>query len=146
MPIPAICQTRDSGLTVTPSILSIPPVCIPLIVAGDAVHSADVLDISDPNQLPQQVQLARCSLARPEHIRQAVCAGRTDPDGWRSLPADRRRTTLERVAAALGQLPASSFCGDSELRGTIRPVDLAPREFPPVAQAEHNTGSGLRAA
>jgi neutral ceramidase len=54
------------------------------------------------------------------------------------------RTLAERVAAALGQLPASGFCGDCELRGAIRPVDLAPREFPPVAQAEQ-TLAGYRA-
>jgi hypothetical protein len=41
-------------------------------------------------------------------------------------------------------LPASDFRGECELRGAIRPVDLAPREFPSVAQAEQ-TLAGCRA-
>ena len=78
------------------------PLQIPLVVAGQNVSEGRALrDIIDPNQLPEQVVVARCALAGPQDIDQAVAASRADPDGWRRLSVDRRHATLRAVARAL---------------------------------------------
>ena len=78
------------------------PIDVPLVVAGkDITVGRKVLKAFDPNQLPREVVVARCALAKPDDVKRAVAAAEDDPDGWRRLTARRRHRILSAAASEI---------------------------------------------
>jgi RHH-type proline utilization regulon transcriptional repressor/proline dehydrogenase/delta 1-pyrroline-5-carboxylate dehydrogenase len=78
------------------------PIDVPLAIAGRQIAvGRKVLKSLDPNQLPREVVVARCSLARPDDVKRAVATATEDPDGWRRMTARRRHRILSAAANAI---------------------------------------------
>jgi RHH-type proline utilization regulon transcriptional repressor/proline dehydrogenase/delta 1-pyrroline-5-carboxylate dehydrogenase len=75
------------------------PIDVPLVVAGREIAvGRKMRNCRDPNQLPKEVLVARCALARSDDVKRAVAAAEADPDGWRTMTAARRHRILSAAA------------------------------------------------
>jgi RHH-type proline utilization regulon transcriptional repressor/proline dehydrogenase/delta 1-pyrroline-5-carboxylate dehydrogenase len=75
------------------------PIDVPLAVSGKEIAvGRKVLKALDPNQLPTEVVVARCALAKADDVKRAVAAAKEDPDGWRNMPPRRRHRILSAAA------------------------------------------------
>jgi len=75
------------------------PIDVPLAVAGKEITvGRKVLKSLDPNQLPTEVVVTRCALAKADDVKRAVAAAKKDPDGWRTSTSRRRHRILSAAA------------------------------------------------
>jgi RHH-type proline utilization regulon transcriptional repressor/proline dehydrogenase/delta 1-pyrroline-5-carboxylate dehydrogenase len=75
------------------------PLEVPVVAGGRELFAGRRLRaVIDPNQLPTEVEVARCALANAEDVPAAVAAAREDPDGWRSLSFRERHRILSAAA------------------------------------------------
>jgi RHH-type transcriptional regulator, proline utilization regulon repressor / proline dehydrogenase / delta 1-pyrroline-5-carboxylate dehydrogenase len=78
------------------------PIKIPVVLGGnDLFGDRKTRESLDPNQYPDQVCVARFTLAQQEDVDTAVHTARQDPDGWRQKTAQQRHEILARVAMEL---------------------------------------------
>ncbi len=78
------------------------PIRIPVVVAGqECFADREVLESLDPSHCPDEVCVARFSLATGEDIDAAVRTARQDPDGWHQKTAGQRHEVLAKVAMEL---------------------------------------------
>lgn len=78
------------------------PIEIPVVLAGNELFAdRKTRDVMDPNQHPDQVCVARFTLANAEDIETAVRTAKQDPDGWRQKTGRQRHEILARVAMEL---------------------------------------------
>jgi len=79
-----------------------PSIEIPLIIDGEEIlDDRETRNLYDPNQLPEDVCVARYRLATDSDIQQAVAVATADPDGWRRKSHRERHGILSRVAMAI---------------------------------------------
>ncbi len=75
------------------------PIDVPLAAAGKEIAAGrKVRKSCDPNQLPTEVVVARCALAKADDVKRAVAAAKEDPDGWRKTTPRRRHRILSAAA------------------------------------------------
>ena len=78
------------------------PVEIPAVVGGIEIYGGrEIRRCIDPSQIPEEVCVARFTLAGDEDVARAVAVARSDPDGWRMKDQKERHETLSRVASEL---------------------------------------------
>ncbi|MGD8353952.1 MAG: bifunctional proline dehydrogenase/L-glutamate gamma-semialdehyde dehydrogenase, partial [Pseudomonadota bacterium] len=78
------------------------PKMVPLVVAGREIHGGrNIRESNDPSRINDKVCIVCCAMANEGDISEAVAAARDDPDGWREMDLDRRRTVLSKVAVEL---------------------------------------------
>ncbi|MEM7264205.1 MAG: proline dehydrogenase family protein, partial [Planctomycetota bacterium] len=75
------------------------PIELPLFVAGEEVQDREMRDSADPSRDGQVV--ARFRQATAEDAERAVHCAKSDPNGWRSLAAEKRHAILRDVAVEI---------------------------------------------
>ncbi|MFP6904042.1 MAG: bifunctional proline dehydrogenase/L-glutamate gamma-semialdehyde dehydrogenase [Verrucomicrobiota bacterium] len=87
----------------------LPPVEVPLVVAGDTLFSGQAqANCSDPSRPGTLV--ARAALADASAVDTAVACAQADPDGWRSLDAGDRHRILADVAQQFRERRGALIC------------------------------------
>ncbi|QTA80140.1 1-pyrroline-5-carboxylate dehydrogenase [Desulfonema limicola] len=86
---------------------------IPVVVAGKEIFAdRKILDRFDPNQINDNICIAKYALANNEDAELAVKTAKADPDGWRKKTCAQRHEILSRAAmelrAARGDLIGSA--------------------------------------
>lgn len=76
------------------------PIEIPLVIDGERLFSGRSLsECRDPNQ--EKVLVGRYAMATADDAQRALQTAATDPEGWRNLSVQERRSILDRVAEEL---------------------------------------------